>query len=83
MFLSALLRKRILFVLDPPLKQQCMFVYATAFLARHQIKQLARKVPQSNPLFYVNVMQTRALTEMREYIACTTERIFEVRSQRA
>ena len=73
-----MLRKKILFVLDPPLRALCLYVYASIFLVRHQVKAAQRRVFEPKPLFYVNITQTHYLLEQTDYLACTTERIFEV-----
>jgi hypothetical protein len=73
-----MLRKKVLFVMDPPLRALCLHVYAAGFLTRHQVKTLQRKIPDPRLLFYVNITQTRMVLGQKDYIACTTERIFEV-----
>lgn len=73
-----MLGKKVLFVSEPPVKNMCLNVYASYYLVSHKVNRFKLKVGEPNLLFYVNITQTRALLEPLNYIACTTEKIFEV-----
>lgn len=73
-----MLGKKILFVSEPPVKTMCLNVYASSYLVSHKVNRFKLKVGEPYLLFYVNITQTRALLEPLNYLACTTEKIFEV-----
>lgn len=73
-----LLGKKVLFVSEPPIHTMCMNVYASSYLLYNHVKNFKGILGACNLLFYVNITQTRMLLEQRSYIACTTEKIFEV-----
>ena len=74
----SLLQKRILFFSRPPVGVICYRVYCACLLASHAIPYTFER--KTNPLFYVNVADIHTLEGEGIYVACTTERVFEIRS---
>lgn len=70
----ALLQRRILFFSPPPIGVVCYRVYCCCCLASHDITGLGSTL---KPHFYVNVADIETLETEVNYIACTTEKIFE------
>ncbi|KXJ13053.1 protein LCHN [Exaiptasia diaphana] len=72
-----LLQKRILFFSPPPVGVACYRVYCACLLASHGIPFGFET--GSNPLFFTNVCDLDTLQNEHKYIACTTEKIFEMK----
>ncbi|XP_071174373.1 DENN domain-containing protein 11-like [Mytilus edulis] len=73
----ALLQQRILFFSPPPIGVVCYRVYCACCLGNHDIGGLGHEM---KPHFYVNVADIETLESEVSYIACTTEKIFEVKT---
>lgn len=71
---SVLLRQRILFYAPPPIKYTCGHVYCANALAFTKVRKLQW---DPYPLFYVNINDMKTLHEQENYVACTTEAIFQ------
>ncbi|KAL6065617.1 DENN domain-containing protein 11 [Balamuthia mandrillaris] len=72
---AILLRKRILYHSVPPVKQSCRFVYSSTLLSIITKVKHFRFDP--NPLFYININDIKTIQEQENFIACTTESIFQ------
>uniref|UniRef100_A0A673XM74 DENN domain-containing protein 11 n=1 Tax=Salmo trutta TaxID=8032 RepID=A0A673XM74_SALTR len=77
----ALLRKRILLFSPPPVGVVCYRVYCCCCLSNVSIPGIGVSVPEFRPFFYVNVADIAALATEMSYVACTTEKIFEVKKE--
>lgn len=71
----ALLKKRIILFSPPPIGVVCYRVYCACLLASHVLATELNT--DSNPQFYVNVADIDQLKTVGNYIACTTEKIFQ------
>ncbi|XP_074644724.1 DENN domain-containing protein 11-like isoform X2 [Tubulanus polymorphus] len=74
-----LLQKRILFFSPPPIGVVCYRVYCACCLGNHSVMELSGR--ECKPHFYVNVADIETLETEMSYIACTTEKIFECKTQ--
>ncbi|KAK3085670.1 hypothetical protein FSP39_006920 [Pinctada imbricata] len=72
-----LLQRRILFFSPPPIGVVCYRVYCACCLGNHDMGRLGH---EEKPHFYVNVADIEALESEVSYIACTTEKIFEMKT---
>lgn len=77
----ALLRKRILIFSPPPVGVVCYRVYCCCTLANVSIPGIGSSAPELRPFFYINVADIGALETEVSYVACTTEKIFEVKKE--
>ncbi|XP_064398551.1 DENN domain-containing protein 11-like [Halichondria panicea] len=75
----ALLKKKIIFFSPPPVGALCHRVYCTCLLTSHVLPNDLNT--ECNPQFYVNVADIDAMTTMDSYVACTTEKIFQIKTQ--
>jgi hypothetical protein len=75
---AALLRRRILFVSPPPTGVTCYRVYCACLMASYSVGVVAER--HTNPLFFVNVADVPQLEKETSYIACTTEKIFAMKT---
>eukprot|EP01135_Chromosphaera_perkinsii_P004219 Nk52_evm8s272 gene=Nk52_evmTU8s272 len=73
----SMLQKRLLFFSRPPVGVICYRVYCSCLLASHAIPYTFER--RTNPLFYVNVADINTLEGEESYVACTTERVFELK----
>ncbi|XP_065064258.1 DENN domain-containing protein 11-like [Rhopilema esculentum] len=73
-----LLQSRILFFAPPPAGISSYRVYCTCLLGSHAVPFVADWNP--NPLFSINVTDIPMLTSKEQYVACTTEKIFETKT---
>ncbi|CAH1778688.1 unnamed protein product [Owenia fusiformis] len=73
-----LLQKRVLFLSPPPIGVVCYRVYCACCLGNHSINYFGDRQPR--PHFYVNVADIETLETEISYIACTTEKIFEMKA---
>jgi len=74
-----LLQQRILFFSPPPAGISSYRVYCTCLLGSHAVPYVYDWNP--NPLFSVNVMDIAQLSSKERYVACTTEKIFELKKE--
>lgn len=74
----ALLHKRIIFYSPPPVGEVCQRVYCTSLLTSHKLDKRSLQTDH-NPCFYINVADIETLSCTRTYIACTTEKIFQIK----
>ncbi|KAA8590451.1 DENN domain-containing protein 11 [Etheostoma spectabile] len=77
----ALLRKRILIFSPPPVGVVCYRVYCCCCLANVSLPGIGVSVPELRPFFYINVADITALETEMSFVACTTEKIFEVKKE--
>ncbi|KAL5467702.1 hypothetical protein EMCRGX_G031965 [Ephydatia muelleri] len=75
----ALLKKRILFFSPPPIGVVCYRVYCTCLLGSHGL-QLDIDT-NCDPQFYINVAGISELENMNTFVACTTEKIFQTKTE--
>ncbi|ELT95107.1 hypothetical protein CAPTEDRAFT_176151 [Capitella teleta] len=73
-----LLGKRIIFFSPPPIGVVCYRVYCACCLGNHNLHS-ALMSQEPKPQFYVNVADIDTLETEVQYIACTTEKIFETK----
>ncbi|XP_060083226.1 DENN domain-containing protein 11-like [Ylistrum balloti] len=73
----ALLQRRLLFFSPPPIGVVCYRVYCACCLANRDIPGLGHDM---KPHFYVNIADIETLESEVAYIACTTEKIFEMKT---
>ncbi|CAB4000170.1 Hypothetical predicted protein, partial [Paramuricea clavata] len=73
-----LLHRRILFFSPPPVGISCYRVYCACLLGSHSIPLSFET--GTNPLFFTNIFDIPQLGTEHKYIACTTEKIFESKS---
>ena len=66
-------------VLKHPPPPHTHTVYCTCLLTSHVLPNDLNT--DCNPQFYVNVADIDAMTTMDSYIACTTEKIFQIKTQ--
>ncbi|XP_055933297.1 DENN domain-containing protein 11-like [Argiope bruennichi] len=71
----ALLKKRIIFFSPPPIGVVCYRVYCTISLTAHHMSELGYWCAQ--PFFYVNIADMDNLDSEKVFVACTTEKIFQ------
>lgn len=73
-----LLHRRILFFSPPPVGISCYRVYCACLMGCHSIPLFYEN--GANPLFFTNIFDIPMLALEHKYIACTTEKIFETKS---
>ncbi|GFY50622.1 DENN domain-containing protein 11 [Trichonephila inaurata madagascariensis] len=71
----ALLKKRIIFFSPPPIGVVCYRVYCTISLTAHHLSEIGYWCAE--PFFYVNIADMDNLGSEKVYVACTTEKIFQ------
>ncbi|XP_013392834.1 protein LCHN [Lingula anatina] len=76
----ALLQKRIIFFSPPPIGVVCYRVYCACCLANHS-SDLRISSHEVEPYFYINVADIDSLESEVSFIACTTEKIFQSKTQ--
>ncbi|KAF6029682.1 KIAA1147 [Bugula neritina] len=74
---AMLLRKRLLFYSPPPAADLCHLVYCANFLLTHSEKLRGNSC---RPYYFVNIADTNILSKELSYIACTTEKVMETKS---
>ncbi|RPA72573.1 hypothetical protein BJ508DRAFT_186507, partial [Ascobolus immersus RN42] len=86
LYRAALLRKRILFIVEPPVERACEWVYDTSILANipSSVAELVRTAPtRLKPLFSVGVSDIGMLEaegKLGGWVACTTDEILKMKT---
>jgi hypothetical protein len=75
----ALLKKRVIFYAPPPIGVVCYRVYCTCLLTGHVLR--GDLDLDCNPMFYVNVNDIDTLQTTGQYVACTSERILQSKTE--
>eukprot|EP00164_Ancoracysta_twista_P002558 GFYU01003406.1.p1 GENE.GFYU01003406.1~~GFYU01003406.1.p1 ORF type:complete len:448 (-),score=116.20 GFYU01003406.1:63-1406(-) len=76
---ALLLRRRVLFYTPVPVGVVCDRVHSATFLLLYD-DSAAQRIDCLVPLFYVNVADIDDLSRLTSYVACTTEKIFEMKN---
>ncbi|ESN92365.1 hypothetical protein HELRODRAFT_89630 [Helobdella robusta] len=76
----SMLGRRVIYYSPPPIGFACFWVHCVTCIAVHNKQKFLASYPIITPYFYINVADIEQLTSQSSYIACTTEKIFEMKT---